>query len=112
MIVQRQTTSEQYVCLSQGQAKRPAQLVAMQRKHMVKVNNKIATAKARAKRPAQLVAMQWKRRVKAKKKIDTAKARQNAPAELMALHNKDNEVQLHGGSVNYLPHFASEVSLL
>ena len=42
MIVQRQTASEQYVCLSQGQAKRPAQLVAMWWKHMVKVNNKIA----------------------------------------------------------------------
>ena len=34
--------SEPYVCLSQGQAKRPAQLVAMQWKHMVEVNNKIA----------------------------------------------------------------------
>ena len=47
MTLQRQTGSEQYVCLSQGQAKDPAQLVAMQRKHMVKVNKKIATAKAR-----------------------------------------------------------------
>ena len=47
MIAQKQTRSEQYVCLSQGQAKRPAQLVAMQRKHMVKLNNKIATAKVR-----------------------------------------------------------------
>ena len=45
--VQRQTRNEQYYCLSQGQAKCPAQLVAMQRKHMVKVNNKIAIAKAR-----------------------------------------------------------------
>ena len=47
MTAQRQTGSEEYVCLSQGQAKRPAQLVAMQRKDMVKVNNKIATTKAR-----------------------------------------------------------------
>ena len=42
MTVQRQTACELYVCLSQGQAKRPAQLVAMQWKHMVEVNNKIA----------------------------------------------------------------------
>ena len=40
--VQRQTASERYVCLSQGQAKRPAQLVAMHWAHMVEVNNKIA----------------------------------------------------------------------
>ena len=42
MTVQRETASEQYVCFSQGQAKRLAQLVAMQWKHMVEVNNKIA----------------------------------------------------------------------
>ena len=42
MTVQRQTASEPYVCLSQGPAKRPAQLVAMQWKHMVEMNNKIA----------------------------------------------------------------------
>ena len=42
MTVQREATSEQYVCFSQGQAKRPAHLVAMKWKHMVKVNNKIA----------------------------------------------------------------------
>ena len=42
MIVQRETASEQYVCFSQGQAKRPAQLVAMQWKHMLEVNNNIA----------------------------------------------------------------------
>ena len=42
MIVQRETTSEQYVCFTQGQEKHPAQLVAMQWKHVVKVNNKIA----------------------------------------------------------------------
>ena len=47
MAVQRQTASEQYLCLSQGQAKRPAQLVAMQWRHWVKVKKKIATAKAR-----------------------------------------------------------------
>ena len=40
--VQRQTSSERYVCLSQGQAKRPAQLVAMHWAHMVEVNNGIA----------------------------------------------------------------------
>ena len=40
--VQRQTSSERYVCLSQGQAKRPAQLVAMHWAHMVEVNNDIA----------------------------------------------------------------------
>ena len=40
--VQRQTSSERYVCLSQGQAKRPAQLVAMHWAHMVEVNNEIA----------------------------------------------------------------------
>ena len=40
--VQRQTSSERYVCLSQGQAKRPAQLVAMHWTHMVEVNNDIA----------------------------------------------------------------------
>ena len=40
--VQRQTTSERYVCLSQGQAKRPAQLVVMHWAHMVEVNNEIA----------------------------------------------------------------------
>ena len=42
MIVQRQTSSERYVCLSQSQAKRPAQLVAMHWAHMVEVNNEIA----------------------------------------------------------------------
>ena len=42
MIVQRQIASEQYVCFIQGQVKRPAQLVAMQWKHVLKVNNKIA----------------------------------------------------------------------
>ena len=47
MTAQRETGNGQYVYLSQGQAKRPARLVAMQRRHMVKVNNKIATAKAR-----------------------------------------------------------------
>ena len=47
MTVQRQTASEQYVCLSQGQAKRPAQLVAMQWKHKVKAKKRIATAKAK-----------------------------------------------------------------
>ena len=41
MTVQRQTSSERYVCLSQGQAKRPAQLVAMHWAHMVEVNNEI-----------------------------------------------------------------------
>ena len=40
--VQRQTSSERYVCLSQGQAKRLAQLVAMHWAHMVEVNNDIA----------------------------------------------------------------------
>ena len=40
--VQRQTSSERYVCLSQGQAKRPAQLVAMHWAHMVEVNNENA----------------------------------------------------------------------
>ena len=45
--VQRQTASERYVCLSQGQAKRLAQLVAVRWKHMVKVNNKISIAKAK-----------------------------------------------------------------
>ena len=40
--VQRQTSSERYVCLSQGQAKRPAQLVSMHWAHMVEVNNEIA----------------------------------------------------------------------
>ena len=40
--VQRETASEQYVCLSQGQVKRLAQLVAMQWKHMLEVNNNIA----------------------------------------------------------------------
>ena len=42
MTVQRQTSSEQYVFLSQGQAKRPAQLVAMHWAHMVEANNEIA----------------------------------------------------------------------
>ena len=42
MTVQRETISEQYVCFSQGQEKRPAQLVAIQWKHMLEVNNKIA----------------------------------------------------------------------
>ena len=42
MTVQRPTSSERYVCLSQGQAKRPAQLVAMHWAHMVEVNNEIA----------------------------------------------------------------------
>ena len=42
MTMQRQTSSERYVCLSQGQAKRPAQLVAMHWAHMVEVNNEIA----------------------------------------------------------------------
>ena len=42
VIVQRQTSSERYVCLGQGQAKRPAQLVAMHWAHMVEVNNDIA----------------------------------------------------------------------
>ena len=41
MIVQRQTASEQYVCFSKGQAKRPAQLVAMQWKHMMKLNVRV-----------------------------------------------------------------------
>ena len=41
MTVDRETASEQYVCFSQGQAKRPAQLVAMQWKHMLEVNNNI-----------------------------------------------------------------------
>ena len=45
LTVQRQTRSEPYVYLSQGQAKRPAQLVAIQWKHMVEVNNKIAEAR-------------------------------------------------------------------
>ena len=40
--VQRQTSSERYVCLSQGQAKRPAQLVAMHWAHMVEVNKEIS----------------------------------------------------------------------
>ena len=40
--VQRQTSSERYVCLSQGQTKRPTQLVAMHWAHMVEVNNEIA----------------------------------------------------------------------
>ena len=40
--VQRQTSRERYVCLSQSQAKRPAQLVAMHWAHMVEVNNEIA----------------------------------------------------------------------
>ena len=40
--VQRQTASERYVCLSQGQAKRPAQLVAMHWAYMVEVNNENA----------------------------------------------------------------------
>ena len=40
--LQRQTSSERYVCLSQGQVKRPAQLVAMHWAHMVEVNNMIA----------------------------------------------------------------------
>ena len=47
MTMQRQTTNEQYVCLSQSEAKRPAQLVEMQWKHMVKVNTKITKAKTR-----------------------------------------------------------------
>ena len=42
MTVQRQTSSERYVCLSQRQAKRPAQLVAMHWAHMVEVNYEIA----------------------------------------------------------------------
>ena len=42
MTVQRETASEQYLCFSQGQAKRLAQLVAMQWKHMLEVNNNIA----------------------------------------------------------------------
>ena len=33
------------------------------------------------------------------------------PAQLMALHSKDNEVQLHRGSVNFLPHSVGQVSL-
>ena len=41
MTVHRETASEQCVCFSQGQAKRPAQLVAMQWKHMLEVNNNI-----------------------------------------------------------------------
>ena len=42
MTVQRQTSSERYVCLNQSQAKRPAQLVAMHWAHMVEVNNENA----------------------------------------------------------------------
>ena len=42
MTVQRQTSSERYVCLSQGQTKRPAQLLAIHWAHMVEVNNGIA----------------------------------------------------------------------
>ena len=42
VIVQRQTSSERYVCLRQGQAKHPAQLVAMHWAHMVEVNYEIA----------------------------------------------------------------------
>ena len=42
MTVQRETASGQYLCFSQGWAKRPAQLVAMQWKHMLEVNNNIA----------------------------------------------------------------------
>ena len=54
--VQRQTSSERYVCLSQGQAKRPAQLVAMHWAHIVEVNNENAEP-SQAIRPARRMAL-------------------------------------------------------
>lgn len=56
--VERQLASELSACLSQGQAMHLAQLVAMQFKDNLQVNNLFPSGKGRAKCLAQLIAMQ------------------------------------------------------
>ena len=77
---------------------------------MVKVNNKIATAKAKPN--ARLGLWQCSgTHGESQDKDCHSQSRAKLPAELMARNREDNEVQLHGGSVNYLPHAARQVSL-